>query len=266
MKVPERMPDPAYCTTQSKPVRPPDGKEQRVEWRDARQPFGPPPYTATEIENFDHTRSWPTAFVFFDLETTGIDLDKSEIIQIAAVAVGEFPWLHEFQEFEIKIKPSPAGKIDLEYAAKQFDTNYDKAVWEADGKNAIEGLDLFRRFLKLHARRKKQAKNGSWYPVCRLAGHNITRFDMPILARQFKACSLFLPAEYQGLDTLQGMIWGMDLYKNSVPPHQQRLNLASCCELLKVEGPVRAHDALCDVDATIRVARALGERFGWGKP
>jgi hypothetical protein len=118
----------------------------------------------------------------------------------------------------------------------------------------------------MHARRKKLSKAGKWYPVTRLAGHNITRFDMPILARHFSTCGLFLPAEYQGLDTLQGMIWATDLYKNSVMPHELRLNLASCCEFMEVEGPVRAHDALSDVDACIRLARAMGERLGWGKP
>ncbi|MGA2141092.1 MAG: single-stranded-DNA-specific exonuclease RecJ [Brevinematales bacterium] len=100
--------------------------------------------------------------VFFDIETTGLNLSKDEIIEIGAIKVINGVKISEFQAL---IKPS--SNISAEITALTGITN---EMLEKDGKPVAEVLEKFVRFIE----------------GCRLVGHNSIEFDLKFIERELK--------------------------------------------------------------------------------
>ncbi|XP_029959443.1 uncharacterized protein plex9.1 [Salarias fasciatus] len=132
--------------------------------------------------------------VFFDLETTGLDTTKCEIIQVAAV--------HEERVFSVYILPSQP--ID-EGATKVtgFTVRDGKLFCHEDLKATtplLEALQSFIAFLSSFRR-----------PVL-LVGHNARSFDAPILSRVLTQSSLLEPFREAASGTLDTLPVSRELF------------------------------------------------------
>ncbi|MHC4643939.1 MAG: 3'-5' exonuclease [Planctomycetota bacterium] len=190
--------------------------------------------------------------VFFDLETTGLDPVKDEIIQIAALAVSPLPDLNILHKFEVKLLPSPAGVKK----AKEFEhTVYDPGVWYTKGVQPKRGLMQFNSLLRHYSDLKLTSKAGRPYKAALGAGHNY-RFDIEFLKAQNDKFGLYCPMSYIGLDTLQLAL----AHSILVGEAYQSYSLESLVEVYGIEH-TQAHEAMSDVRATLNLARDLFRRI-----
>lgn len=129
---------------------------------------------------------WP---VFFDLETTGVNIDKANICQIAAVQGGPHPALGSMQPttlFSTYVNPGmpiPQGAMDVHHITNDM------------VKNSISQHEALVRFAGLLEKMSETHK-------VILAGHNIERYDIPIIKR-------ILPdtfGKYPTIDTYTGAL------------------------------------------------------------
>lgn len=187
--------------------------------------------------------------VFVDIETTDLDPQTAEPIQIAAIAVNS-KTLEPVEQFEVKIQ------FDV-YAAnkKALERNcYTPEGWAKALVN-VEAIRLFTFFLEKHATWERTSQKGTNYVTTELAGHNIALYDGPLLMAWYKRLDQFLPAAAWvtgPIDTMQmaraiawarGEDWG-------------RFRLDDLCARFKI--PLKhAHDAMDDVMATVELARHL---------
>lgn len=190
--------------------------------------------------------------VIFDLETSGLDESRHEVIQFAAVAVDD-GW-RELEALEIKVHfdASSADRQALEI------NGYDQAVWEMSAVSPAVARGHIADFLRRHATLEKKSKRGNPYTVARLCGHNASNFDGRFLAAWFKRAEQFLPAAcFEALDTLALARWASFV----TPPGPKDHKLGSLCEWLGIEHGGQ-HEALADVRATVEVARRLSASMG----
>lgn len=83
----------------------------------------------------------PPRFVVYDLETTGLDPDRHEIIEIGAIRVNRDSDNHEtFQTFVI-----PTGRINSRITEI---TGIDRKMVQAEGCSLAEALSHFRNFVE----------------------------------------------------------------------------------------------------------------------
>ena len=118
--------------------------------------------------------------VVYDTETTGLDLSKDEMVQLAAIRINSQGEVVEtFERMIVPTIPIEEGA----YATHGFDMEY---ITAHGGVTAREALIEFSAFVKGAV----------------LVGHNSFRFDSPLIARQLKDNGL-PPLEIQGeYDTL----------------------------------------------------------------
>lgn len=118
--------------------------------------------------------------IVYDTETTGLDLGKDEMVQLAAVRIDNKGNI--LQKFERMIVPTvPIG--DGAYATHGFDIEYIQAHGGVTAREALCGFADF-------------VKGGV------LVGHNSFRFDAPLIKRQLKDSGLpplDVQAEYDTL-------------------------------------------------------------------
>jgi DNA polymerase-3 subunit epsilon len=112
------------------------------------------------------------SLIIFDLETTGVDINNDEIVELAAIKYkkGMFPFKDYDKKLHLLIKPS--CKIPKEASAIHGITN--KKV-----KN--------KKSFGYHAERIYKFFKG-----CDVAGYNLAAFDIPILWRQLEDCGHIL--------------------------------------------------------------------------
>lgn len=178
-----------------------------------------------------------------DIETTGLNPAKHQIIELACVVetdwvtpVEKLPHLHLFVEHEeIRGETTALAMNDriLAELAKPWDERCAETVWASGVLNAI------RAFLKRHA------GDGPWT----LAGKNVGTFDMRFLEQ--------LPG------------WNRDTFRRRVidPGSMWMVPadavLPDTAECLKRAGVIntRPHHAIADAEAVIEMVRA---KFGYG--
>lgn len=191
-------------------------------------------------------------YVFFDLETTSVDTNTADIVQIAAIATGPSPNFVPIEEFEMKLRPSAQGLIDIGLAKQGgFNHVYTEEAW-ADAVSETVGLAEFGKFVQDYATMRNFSKYGMPYYTAQLVGHNAASYDAPILFRKAKSMHVTIKADYRVLDTLQLAMWFANITGNRLKSYK----LADLAAILSVKVE-RAHDALSDVETTIGVARAL---------
>ena len=190
--------------------------------------------------------------VWFDLETTGLSFAHDEIIQVAAVVTGGPPSFRVREKIEVKIKPSEAGVGRLNRLIESgFNTVWDAETWEKVWERH-EGIQRVANFLKRYADVKVISKQGRPYMTCRVAGHNISKFDIPMLFAHGKRHNIFLPVNPICLDTFQLACANKILFGEG----PEKLTLEGLCQYYAI--PLgKLHDALADVNMNIEIARRL---------
>lgn len=173
---------------------------------------------------------------FIDLETTGLDPEKHEIIEIGIIIArqkerdGRGPLVEKVEEFEVKIKPEHIETADAE--ALRI-CGYNEADWlfAVDLKQAMEKL----------AEKTKDAI---------MVGHNVA-FDWVFLEKAFEKTDIEPQLHYHKIDTISLALG--KLYDNK---DAQKFSLRALCELLGIKNE-KAHTALSDIRATFELYKKL---------
>jgi len=173
---------------------------------------------------------------FIDLETTGLELEKHEIIEIGCIVARQVPRetdgasLEIIEEFEIKVKPEhieTADPVGLEI----------NGYHENDWKDAIPLSDA----MKIVAEKTREAN---------IVAHNVA-FDSMFLEKAFEETGVKNMMHYHKLDTISiafAKLYGV--------PEVQKFSLRSLCEYFDIENK-KAHTALSDARATYELYRKL---------
>lgn len=110
-------------------------------------------------------------------------------------------------------------------------------------------------FLCRHATVDLISDRGSTFRVAQLVAHN-AEFDTGFLRNWYSNLSIFFPASYRALCTLQRALWLFDENKSLTPPVNYKLG--TLCQYFGVElSDENAHDALADVRATLALYREM---------
>jgi DNA polymerase-3 subunit epsilon len=169
-------------------------------------------------------------FAFIDIETTGLNLLKHEIIEIGCVLTT--PDLQVIEEFELKIKPEHIEDADP-VALKV--NHYDPLDWE-DAQSLKEAMKIFSEKVK----------------DCIMVGHNVA-FDAGFLEYAFNKNKMLNTMHYHKFDTVS-MAWAK-LHNDKDFEH---FSLREMCVRFGIENK-RAHTALSDARATFELYKKLME-------
>jgi DNA polymerase III epsilon subunit-like protein len=173
---------------------------------------------------------------FIDTETTGLDIEKHEIIQLGCVVVSQTPGASNgevydiVEEFELKIKP--ARIEDADKTALRIN-GYNEADWVL-GYTLAEAMQIF-------ANKTKDAI---------MVGHNLP-FDFAFITKAFATTGVENKMHYHKLDTIS-----IAFAKAKKRDDINRFSLRSLCEVFKIEN-TRAHTALADARATFELYKRL---------
>lgn len=156
--------------------------------------------------------------VIFDLETTGVDIAKDRIVQIAMLKI-----MPDGTQDTRQAYVNPGMPIPPEASAVHNIT--DETVRDSP------------RFSQI-------AKNvHAWLTGCDYAGYNIINFDIPMLNEEFLRCNLELPKG--------AFIDSFNIFRK-----KEERTLAAAVKFYLNEEMVGAHDAMNDVVASLRVLAA----------
>jgi len=171
--------------------------------------------------------------VFLDVETTGFDPIKHEIVELGAVVVepqGSYQNLKVLHELDIKVKPTRIE--DADPGALRVN-GYDEAQW-------MFAHDLAEAMQELSAKAKG----------CSIVAHNIA-FDWSFIQQAYDTTGVENTLHYQKLDTLS-----MAFIKLHKDPDLSNLSLRALCEYFGIVN-TNAHTALADTRATVEVFKGL---------
>lgn len=173
---------------------------------------------------------------FIDVETTGLDSDVHEIIELGVVLVrqipqeGKGPGLEVIGEYEYKIIPERLYNADPESLKIN---GYTPEKW-TDAKPLKEVMEDF-------AARTKSAS---------FVAHNVV-FDFAFLEKAFTRAGVKNEMHYHKIDTIS--LAFAKLYHD---PKVEKFSLRFLCEYLGIENK-SAHTALSDARATFELYKKL---------
>ena len=185
--------------------------------------------------------------IWIDLETGGVDETVHQITQIGAIATAGPPEFKELSVFERKVELS-----DGHWTKEALDVQaYDMKTW---GEEAIPITTAIRDLIEwvgpfTHSRVSK--RTGRPYRVAHMGGHNV-EFDGRFLRATSGRLKTWLPlTNWTGgqFDTLTAAKWWF-MMKGEFP---ETFKLEALCEMFGIK--LKAHDALADVEATVKLAR-----------
>lgn len=165
---------------------------------------------------------------FIDIEATGLNLLRHEIIEIGCIITT--PDFKIIEEFELKIKPEKledADPVSLKIS------QYDSIRWQ-DAKSLKYAIKVFSEKVK----------------DCIMVGHNVA-FDAGFLEKAFAETNLTNSMHYHKLDTIS-IAWA----KLHREPDLEHFSLRELCLRYGIENE-RAHTALSDARATFLLYKKL---------
>ena len=165
---------------------------------------------------------------FIDIEATGLDVIKHEIIEIGCVLTT--PDLKIIEEFELKIKPEyieNADPVSLKIS------HYNKENW----KDAYS----LEKAMKILSKKTKD---------CIMVGQNVA-FDSGFLEHAYSQTSIVNSMHYHKLDTIS-IAWAK-LHKD---PNLEHFSLREMCVRFGIKNE-HAHTALSDARATYELYKKL---------
>jgi len=163
--------------------------------------------------------------IFLDIEATGTDTTRDRIVELALIKIQP-----DNRREEKTVRVNPGIKISAEVVAIHGITNEDVANAPAFKDVAMSLLDFM---------------NGSDF-----GGFGITRFDIPLLAEEFKRCGLTFP---QGEAAL---LDGLTIFHRKEPRDLTAAYQFYCQKTL-----VGAHGARADALASLEVLYAQLTRY-----
>lgn len=187
--------------------------------------------------------------IFFDIETGGLDPQKHDVTQIAAIAT-RLPGFETVAEFDRRVRFRESAQ-DPE-ALKL--SSYDPLVWSVEAVSPPAAFEDFCNFLKPYRSVTRiSSRTGDPYDIARLVGHNGDKFDGEFFRAWYTRVlgKKFFPAEFRVLDTVQLAAWVFD----DVESGPENLKLPTLCEWYGIEPG--GHDALKDTRALIEVTKLL---------
>ena len=180
--------------------------------------------------------------IFFDLETSGLDVNKHEIIQIAAIDARTNEKFMRRIDFDM-------DKADKESLEKN---SFDEQLWDETAVPVEQAILDFSDFLSQRATLERTTKKGNTYKIAALGGYNVVAFDKPFILKAFERYGIFFPADYRMFDVYLLALW---LY-----PGYEQYSLEAMCERFNIKS--KFHDALQDVRATKKLAKKILKDIG----
>jgi len=159
--------------------------------------------------------------IFFDLETTGLDVSKDRIVQICAIKITD-DYQQEYNQIVNPQMPIPAEAT---------------AIHGITDDMAQEGLTF-----------NKLARNGlfDFFSGCDLAGFNHVQFDVPFLSEEFARQGYLFPSESTKFVDIK-----------TIFHKREERSLSGAVKFYCKKDHTNAHNALDDVKATIDVFNAM---------
>jgi len=163
--------------------------------------------------------------IFFDVETTGLDIAKDRIVSIATI------------------------KISLDGSAEEKQILINPTIPISEEASAVHGItdDMVKDAPTF---RQVSKSLFSYFEGCDLAGYNSDYYDLPLLMKEFNRCSIEFPT------------WEVNLV--DVLKFEKTLNSNKLEEVYKrYTGKTleNAHDSLSDVKATFEVLMCQLEKY-----
>lgn len=189
--------------------------------------------------------------VWVDLETGGTDETMHQITQIAAVATEGPPDFKEVDWFERKIR-LVSGRYSKEALELQ---NYDSEAWEREAIPTFDALEQFIEWIGPFRHDRTSKRTGRAYKVAHMGGFN-AGFDGDFLRAACERADLWMPlTNWTGgiIDLLPVAKWWFGMQGQWL----ETFTLEYLCEVLGI--PLKAHDALDDVRATVELARRMAK-------
>ncbi|MFV0290809.1 MAG: exonuclease domain-containing protein [Mangrovibacterium sp.] len=163
--------------------------------------------------------------IFFDLETTGVDISKDRIVEIALIKV--FPnGVEETKELRL----NPGVPIPIEASLVH-------GIYDDDVKDAPS--------FKMIAKQLAQFMEG-----CDLGGFNSNRFDIPLLAEEFLRVDVDIDLMKRKFVDVQTIFHKME-----------KRTLEAAYRFYCNEELIGAHGAMADTKATYEVLKAQLDRY-----
>lgn len=174
-------------------------------------------------ETSDDVPGLPNSYVVFDLETTGLNCTDCQIAEIDAIKVRDGKVVDTFSQLVYIDFPTPQAALNVNNITDEM---------LADAPHATEAMKSFIEFIGEGAV---------------LVGHNIKRYDLPIMKRVATACRLdFDYAEAIDTYQLAQLAW----------PHLERWSMQVLREFLNIKND-DAHRALADCEDEMSVYDAI---------
>ena len=173
---------------------------------------------------------------FIDTETTGLDPERHEIIELAVIIAkqvereGKGPKIEIIEQCEWKIKPKHIERAD-------------ETALRINGYNEVDWMFAVDREKAMEEFAKKTQS-------CMFVSHNLV-FDYAFVMKAFEETGVDNRMHYAKLDTIS--IAFARLYD---APLADKFSLGALCTLLKVENS-KAHTALADTRALVEVYKKL---------
>ena len=177
-----------------------------------------------------------TLLAFIDTETTGLDPNRHEIIELGLIVckqvavTGRGPKLEILKEYEWKVKPT---QIEL----AQEDALRINGYNETDWMFAYDLTAVMEEFAKATQ-------------SCTFVSHNLT-FDYAFIMNAFKKSDVDSKMHYAKIDTIS--VAFARLYDT---PQATAFSLRALCELFKIDNS-KAHTALSDTRALVAIYKKL---------
>ena len=173
---------------------------------------------------------------FIDIETTGLDIEKHEIIELGCVLVNQMwdrdgkPTFKILDELELKIKPE---RLDLADKVALKINGYNEGDWK-EALNLKDAMNIF-------AEKTKDTI---------MVAHNVA-FDCCFLAKAFSVTGIANKMHFHKLDTISIAFAKLHLNESV-----DRYSLQFLCDHFGIENK-NAHTALSDCRATLELYKKL---------
>lgn len=179
--------------------------------------------TKKTAETSDDVPGLPNSYVVFDLETTGLNCTNCQIAEIGAIKVRDGKVVDTFSQLVYIDFPMPQAALNVNNITDEM---------LADAPHATEAMKSFIEFIGEGAV---------------LVGHNVKRYDLPIMKRVATACRLDFDYA-KAIDTYQlaQLAW----------PNLERWSMQVLRKLLNIKND-DAHRALADCEDEMSVYDAI---------
>lgn len=183
--------------------------------------------------------------IFVDLETSGFDPERHEIIQISAVDCFTDKKFNQYVNFDVELASRDALELNHYWE--------NESLWEEKGITQKEAFYKFQDWLSERMYQVRKRKDGTTFNTCTVAGHNLVGFDIKFLKEWECSYCDTLNIDYAYYDTLYLARW--------VLPDLESYKLESLCKHYEIETK-GLHDSMKDVLCNVKVAYKMLESIG----